>query len=39
MFVVKLKVMMMEKLDYRLDLKLVTGIAEVLVNVPKVKYM
>ena len=39
MFVVKFKVTMMDKLDYKLYLKLFTGMAEVLGNVKKVKYM
>ena len=34
--VVKLKVMKMYKLDYKLDVKLVPGMSEVLVNIPKV---
>ena len=36
MLTVKSKVMMMDKLDYKLDVKLVPGMAEVLVNIPKV---
>ena len=39
MFVVNLKVKIMEKLDYKLNMKLVPGMEEVLVKVPKVKYM
>ena len=36
MLTVKSKVMMMDKLDYKLDVKLVPGMSEVLVNIPKV---
>ena len=33
-FVVRLKVRMMEKLEYKLDMKLVPGMSAVLGNVP-----
>ena len=39
MFVVNLKVSMMKKLDYKLDMKLVPGMEEVLVKLLKVKLM
>ena len=38
-YVVKLEVTTMKNLDYKLDKKLVPVMEEVLVKVPKVKYM
>ena len=36
MLVAKLRVVMMEKLDYKLEVNLVPGMSEVLVNMSKV---
>ena len=37
MLVVKMKLMMMDKLDYKLEVKFDTGMAEVLVNMSNVE--
>ena len=39
MLVMKFKVEMMEKLDYKLNLKLVPGVAAVLINMSKLESM